>query len=342
MTTREWLTALTAIHAASGCEDSVRDYLEGRLAPFADRVTTDGAGNLIAWRDGPKDKPLLLIAAHIDQVALYVQQVIAGGYLRLRAPAIDVRCLPGLTVEVGGRPGVIGMLPPHLRRGNEGEKPVQEDDLYIDIGVPGTDDVPPVGTPVYFRIAPRSVGPRRFSAPGLDNRASVAALCRLLEALQGKEIPVRLACAFTVGEEIGRAGAAFLGTEQQPDLALAVDVTFARQPDLPGQDFLMELGSGPAIGVGPNVPLPVESLICSVAEQARIPAQREPLPGDSGTDGWALQVAGLGVPTGVISIPLTSMHSPAEVVDVQDVENTAELLTALARTGFGREDLPWD
>lgn len=339
MTAREWLLDLTALRAASGLERSVHDYLRAHLEPFSDRLTTDGAGNLVAWRDGPEESPLVLVAAHADQVAMRVRAVLPGGYLRVSAPSIDLRCLQGLTVEAAGQPGVVGMLPPHLRRGGEPDKPLEESDVYVDMGGAAP---PPVGTPVYFRVAPRALGQDRLSAPALDNRASVAAACLLLEALREREPKVRLACAFTAGEEKGRGGAAFLGLAEQADLALAVDVTFARQPEVAHPDHLMELGGGPAIGVGPNVPMPVLSLLRRCAEAAGVHWQSEPLPGDSGTDGWALQVAGLGLPTGVVSIPLRSMHSPAEVVAPSDVEATTALLAQLATAGFAREDLAWD
>ncbi len=342
MTARQLLQDLTGIQAASGYEQRVHDYLRARLAPLVDRMEADGAGNLVAFRDGPSSHPLLLVAAHVDQVALYVRRAIPGGYLRLRAPAIDLRCLPGLPVDVDGLPGVVGMLPPHLRRRADRDKPLQEEDLYIDLGSAREEDLPGAGTPAYFRVAPRTLGEGRFSAPGLDNRASVAALCLALEALQGHDLGVRLAFAFTASEEIGRAGAAYLGAGLAPDLALAVDVTFAQQPEVAVRDSLMEFGRGPAIGVGPNVAPPVEALLQRTADAAGIPTQREPLPGDSGTDGWALQIGGLGIPTGVVSIPLTSMHSPAEVVAIADVEHTAALLSALAASGFPREDLRWD
>lgn len=341
MTPTEWLHALTEVHAASGREENLYRVLEKGLQGAADRFARDGAGNLLALRDGSQELPLLLLAAHADQVTLYTRVALPGGYLRLRAPGVDVRCLPGLTVEVDGRPGVIGMLPPHLRKGTE-PSTVREEDLYIDLGASAEEELPVPGTPVHFRVAPRSLGHGRFSAPGLDNRASVAALCVLLEELRGEALGVRLAVAFTAGEEVGRGGAAYLGAACEPDLAIAVDVTYARQPELSEQDQYMDLGGGPAIGVGPNVAPFVLSLLVQAAQAAGVHAQREPLPGDSGTDGWALQVGRQGVPTGVLSIPLTSMHSPAEVVSVDDVRMTSRLLAALCRSGFPREGLQWD
>ncbi len=329
MTALAWLERLTDLHAASGHEEVVFRALRQLLATSFDRADTDAAGNLLLWRDGPPGAPLLLFTAHADQVALWVRERLQGGFLRIAAPGIDVACLPGLEVEVGGRMGVVGTLPPHLRHGGV-EVREGEQDLYVDLGPDGAGDLPAVGTPVYFATAPRLLGEDRFCAAGLDDRASVAAIALALEELRGEDLPVTLLAAFTAQEETGRGGAAYLCREIRPDAAVVLDVTFAQQPEL-GQPDLPRLGQGAAVGIGPNVPPGLHRWLEATAMREGLPCQREPLPGDSGTDGWRLQLGGLGVPTALLSIPLTSMHSPQEVVSVADVNSCGRLLAALAR-----------
>ena len=333
MTAVEGLERLTALRAASGHEEVVFDELRRLLAPSFDRSETDAAGNLLLWRDGPPGAPRLLFTAHADQVALWLSKHLPGGFARFAAPAIDPVCLPALEVEAKGRHGVVGMLPPHLRQSGvevkEGEK-----DLYIDFGP--AQDLPGVGEPVYFATVPRLLGEDRFCAAGLDDRASVAAIALALEELQGEDLPVTVLAAFTVQEETGRSGAAYLCRETQPDAAVVLDVTFGQQPEVAEPDLPL-LGQGAAVGIGPNVPPGLHRWLESTAAAEGIACQREPLPGDSGTDGWRLQVAGLGVPTALLSIPLTSMHSPQEVVSIRDVASCGHLLAALARS-----PLSWD
>ncbi len=330
MTAAQWLQALTCVHAASGHEQTLQDELCRLLGDAVDRSERDAAGNLLLWRDGPPDAPLLLFTAHADQVALWVSAHLPGGFVRLAAPAIDVACLPGLPVVVAGRLALVGMLPPHLRHGavdvKEGEQ-----DLYIDLGPEAADSLPPVGTPVYFATEPGRLGADRFRAAGLDDRASVAAIALALQRLRGESLPVRLLAAITAQEETGRGGAAYLCRTVQPDAAVVLDVTFARQPEL-GPTDLPWLGAGAAVGIGPNVPPALHRWLEEVAARQGIACQREPLPGDSGTDGWRLQLAGFGVPTALLSIPLTSMHSPQEVVSIADVDSCGRLLAALARS----------
>ncbi len=330
MTAVEWLERLTSLRAASGHEEVVFAELRRLLAPSYDRSETDAAGNLLLWRDGPPGAPRLLFTAHADQVALWLREHLPGGFARFAAPAIDPVCLPALEVEAKGRHGVVGMLPPHLReRGvevKEGEK-----DLYIDFGTESALDLPAIGEPLYFATPPRQLGDDRFCAAGLDDRASVAAIALALEELRGEDLPVTVLAAFTVQEETGRGGAAFLCRGMQPDAAVVLDVTFGRQPEVAEPDLPL-LGEGAAVGIGPNVPPGLHRWLESTAAAEGIPCQREPLPGDSGTDGWRLQVAGLGVPTALLSIPLTSMHSPQEVVSIRDVASCGRLLAALARS----------
>lgn len=328
MTPEEWLSRLTLLHAASGHEEVVFRELRQLLQGAFDRSETDAAGNLLLWRDGPPGAPLLLFTAHADQVALWVRGHLSDGFLRFAAPAIDPACLPGLQVEAGGRPGLVGMLPPHLRR--EGAQVKDGDrDLYIDLGPEA--DLPAIGTPVYFATEPRLLGQDRFCAAGLDDRASIAAIALALEELRREKLPLNLLAAFTAQEETGRGGAAFLCRQLQPAAAVVLDVTFAAQPEL-SQSDLPRLGCGAAVGVGPNVPPGLHRWLEAVAAAEGVPCQREPLPADSGTDGWRLQLAGLGVPTALLSLPLTSMHSPQEIVSVADVRSCGHLLATLARS----------
>ena len=131
----------------------------------------------------------------------------------------------------------------------------------------------------------------------------------------------------TVQEELGVKGAITSAYEVDPDLAIALDVTFAKQHNDKGTGTF-ELGEGPALGIGPNIHPAVLDLLREAADVQEIKVSLEPLPGSSGTDAWGIQVAREGVPTGLISIPVRYMHQPVEVAALVDVERTARLLTA--------------
>jgi endoglucanase len=130
----------------------------------------------------------------------------------------------------------------------------------------------------------------------------------------------------TVQEEVGLKGAITSAYGVAPDLAVALDVTFGKQYNDtdPG---VFELDKGPTIGVGPNLHPQVVALLKQAATEQEIPVEIEPLPGSSGTDAWAIQVAREGIACGLISIPVRYMHQPVELVATRDVERAGRLLS---------------
>ena len=147
----------------------------------------------------------------------------------------------------------------------------------------------------------------------------------------------------TTQEEMGLKGAIASAYGVAPDLAVALDVTFGKHPDVPEVDAF-PLGEGPTIGVGPNFHPVLAARLKEVAEAHEIPYHVEPMPGSSGTDAWAIQVAREGVPTALISVPIRYMHQPVETLAVQDVERAGRLLAAFIaglEVDFV-EELTWD
>jgi putative aminopeptidase FrvX len=129
----------------------------------------------------------------------------------------------------------------------------------------------------------------------------------------------------TVQEETGLIGATTAAHLIQPDIAIALDVTFADQPGA-GDHSAGDMGKGPVITIGPNLHNKLTDKIKETAKYHEIKLQHEALPGATGTDAWAIQVARDGVPTALLSIPLRSMHSPVETIDLIDVERAGRLL----------------
>jgi endoglucanase len=129
----------------------------------------------------------------------------------------------------------------------------------------------------------------------------------------------------TVQEEVGLKGALTAAFGIHPDVAIAIDVTFAQQPGA-SQDDTFPIGKGPTIGIGPNFHPALHQALVDAAKAQEIPYQVEPVPGSSGTDAWAIQTSCEGVPTALLSIPERYMHSPVEVISVKDVERTGRLM----------------
>ena len=333
MDTFTLLKQLSEAVGPSGREDRVRDEITALWQPLVDELRTDALGNLIALRRGTASAaPALMIAAHMDEIALIVTQIEQGFLHVHRIGGVDRRALLGLDVIVHGKqalPGVIGTRPPHVLGAEERKKIVPWEHLFVDVGLP-EDEVEAlveVGDPVSIRRPVLTLQHRRAAGKALDNRASVAAVTLALETLQQMEPAWDVYAVATVQEEIGLKGAITSAYGVNPQLTVALDVTFAQQAD-DSDPGTFELDKGPTIGIGPNFHPQVVERLRNAAERWEIPYQIEPLPRSSGTDAWGIQVAREGIPAGLLSIPIRYMHQPVETVALRDVERTGRLLAA--------------
>ncbi len=328
------LKELTEAPGPSGEEGTVREVVQGRWEALADEVRTDAMGNLIALQRGraPAPRPVVMAAAHMDEIALIVTGL-EGEFLRVhRLGGTDRRVLLGAEVTVHGRKplyGIIGARPPHVLPPDEREKVPPWERLFVDTGLPAETlaALVRVGDPITLRRETVALKNERAAGKAMDNRASVAALTLALEWLRDRAHAWDFYAVATVQEEVGLKGAVASAYGVAPQIAVALDVTFGKQHD-DRRLGTQELDKGPAVGIGPNFHPQVVARLKAAAEQEEIPYQWEPTPGPSGTDAWAIQVSREGVPTGLLSIPLRYMHQPVETVSLRDVARTARLLVA--------------
>jgi putative aminopeptidase FrvX len=328
------LQELSAAPGVSGYENPVREIIRAAWAPLADEIQTDRLGSLWAVKcgNGKTPRPKIMLAAHMDAIGLMVSQI-EGEFLRV-APigGIDSRIMPGQLVTVHGRedlPGVMAQPPAFLlpKPNREGVIPVTE--LLVDVGLSAEQlsSRVRVGDVISFAQPSFELQSELLSAKSLDNRASVAALTVCLEALQNRPHAWDVIAVATVQEEVGLQGAKTSAFALQPDLAIAVDVTFgAGANSKEFTDRVFSLGGGPVLGLGPNIHPGLHAALKTTAERAEIPYNVEPMPAHSGTDAFAIQVAREGVPTMVVSIPLRNMHTPVEVLALKDVARVGRLL----------------
>lgn len=342
METGEVLARLAGAVGVSGHEDDVASLIEQLWQPYADEIRRDALGNLIALVRGEGletpdgRRASVMWAAHMDEIGLVVAAIEEEGFLRVDAiGGVDARAILAQEVIVhtrqGPLAGVIGTKPPHLTTDEEARKLPRLRDLFVDVGLPGDEARRRVrvGDPVTVRQSPARLQGQRMTAKSLDNRAGVAVLTEALAELRRRRHGVDVYAVATVQEEVGLRGATVSAYGLDPTVAVAVDVTFGDQPGLPDTQTV-ELGKGPALGRGANIHPRVFDALQDAARSERIPVQIEVLPGATGTDAWAIQIAREGIPTGLVSVPLRHMHSPVEVVDLGDVREAGRLLAALA------------
>lgn len=334
---RETLLDLLTSHGGPGFEEAVAAKVKAAFAAYSEDIRTDALGNVIARvhpsvrNDGAESVPSILLSAHMDEIALLVTHIEPGGFLRVaQTGGFDPRTLVGQEVMVHGTEpmlGIIGHKPPHITPPEERKKASPLEDLYIDLAMSEerVRQQVQIGDRVTVARQPMELLNNRLSGKSLDNRTSVAILLECLEALKTMKHGAEVYAVASVQEEVGIRGATTLGYGLQPDVAIAVDVTFA---DMPGQDpdESFQIGQGPAVSFGPNIHPKVFEGLRDTAERFHIPYQLELSQGPTGTDGRAFQIAGTGIATGVVGIPIRYMHCSVETGSYEDIVDCAYLL----------------
>lgn len=330
---KQHLKTLVEAHAPSGHEGPIRDLIRAAWKPLTDSMEQDKLGSLIAIKKATKPlKPArkIMLAAHMDEIGMMVRDVVDGFIYVHDIDGVDNRILMAQPVMVHGRkplPGIVASVPPHLLSASARKKYPTFDELIVDVGLPAAEvaRLVRIGDLITPDVPMIELNGKRLAAKAMDDRASVAAVTACLDNLQGMNHQWDVYAAATVQEETGLYGAATAAYYIKPDIAIALDVTFAPQPGIDG-DEAKEMGAGPTLGIGPNFHPKLVEKIRDTAKQYEIKIQDEIVPGASGTDAWSIQVALEGIPTVLLGIPLRNMHSPVETVDLRDIERAGRLM----------------
>ncbi|MBQ8636725.1 MAG: M42 family metallopeptidase [Clostridia bacterium] len=333
---KELLEKLSALRGISGSEHKISDAIMDMFKPYADEVYTDKIGNVIAVKKcGTKDAPKVMIEGHMDEIGLMVRDINENGFIGfVNIGGVDSRILPGGEVVVHGIrdiKGVIGAKPPHLQSADDAKKAVDMTEMVIDTGlsVDQVKELVSVGDAVTVRGDFCTLLSGRVAGKSLDDRAGVAALMKVIEALKDKKLNCDIYFVAAVCEEVGGRGAAVAGYSIKPDIAIAIDVTHGLTPDNSKNGF--ELGSGVAIAKGPNLHPELTKRLIDIAKEKNIKYTVEVEGGDTGTDAWILQVVDEGIATALLSIPLRYMHTTVETLDIADVESLSNLILEFLR-----------
>jgi endoglucanase len=341
MNIKDTAREICAIPGPSGFEQQAAERIAELLRPLVDRVTVDSMGNVIGLRRAENKQAnakKLLLDAHMDEIGFIVTEV-KEGFLKFSAiGGVDPRTLPGREVTVmADKPlyGVIACLPPHLLTADEKEKIIIEiKDLFIDLGLSEEEakTLVPVGTPGVFRGDFTELLEGSFASKALDDRLCVAVLLQVMENIKDLKLDFDVYFMASVQEEVGIRGAGPGAFAIEPDYCIAVDVTYARQPETTAAESFKP-GSGAAIAVGPNASRALTQVLMNTAKEHKIPYTTEVMPGNSGTNGWAVQVSRQGVATAMVSVPVKYMHSPVETVRLSDAEAACSLITEYIKGG---------
>jgi endoglucanase len=335
------LRQLLTAPGPSGYEQAPAAVFREAAAAFAE-VTYDTVGSSVARVKGTGDGPFVAVVGHIDEIGMIVHHIDDDGFLWFTGVGgWDPVILVGQRVEISTRegriPGVVGKKPIHLLKEDERKKVPELKNLHIDIGAKDGDDARSmvrVGDVAVIAGEPVELPHNRVISRSMDNRLGcfVAFEAARLVAEAGGA-PGDFAGVAVTQEEITFGGAHTTAYTLRPDIAVVVDVTFAT--DAPGTDEKElgshKFGSGPVIQRGSTLDPTVFELIHAAGEAEGIPFTIAASARYTGTDADAFHISRGGIPTAVVSIPLRYMHSPVEMVQLDDVENAAKLIAAFAQ-----------
>ena len=345
-----FLRELLETPSPSGYERPIQDVVRRWATPLADEVRTDRHGNVIAALFPQSGTGLkIMLAGHCDQIGLMVQYIDSDGYLYVQPiGGWDVIILLGqyLTVWASAGPiqGVLSRKAPHLLTPEERNKVPQFHDLWLDIGAKTKEEAEALvrhGDPVTITLGYRSLRNNLAASPAMDDKVGLWVVMETLRLLKERPRQSAVYAVSTVQEEIGLRGAATSATAIAPHIGIAVDVCHAT--DTPGNDKKqlgeVKLGGGPVLFRGPNINPRVLEELEAAAKRIDVPYQLRGVPKATGTDANAIQVSGSGVATALIGIPNRYMHSPVEVVHLDDLNNAAKLLAELCASVTSATDL---
>lgn len=319
----------------SGYEGPVQEVVRRYASEFADEVTSDVHGNVMAVKN-PGAPLRVMLAGHCDQIGLAVQHIDEDGYLyAIAIGGWDPQMLVGqrMTVwtESGPIGGVVGKKPIHLMTDEDRKKVPKLKDLWLDIGAADKEEAEElvrVGDPVTVELAFRHMLNRRAISSAMDDKCGAWVVLEALRRADKSKLRCAVYAVSTVQEEVGLRGAKTSAFGIDPQIGVAVDVTHAT--DCPTIDKKEEgdvrIGAGPVVYRGPNFNPQVVRQLVQTGQEHEIPIQMGASGRPTGTDANVIQLNRAGVATGLVSIPNRYMHSPVELISLDDIDRAADLL----------------
>lgn len=336
---KDLLKKLANAPGVSGFENDIRNLIIEELKEHVDHIEIDNLGNLITTKNGKPDEKKVMIATHMDEVGLMVKYIDKKGFIKFsKIGGINDQTLLNQKIYVhtkkGKIQGVIGSKPPHLMKEEERKKVVKHDEMFIDIGASSKKEAEKlvnIGDPINIKQEFTMLQNSMFTGKSLDNRVGCAIL---VEVMKKADCNATIYGVGTVQEEVGLKGARTSAFQINPDMAIAIDVAVSGDhPGIKEGESPACAGKGPIIiltdssGTGIITHPKVRKLLVSAAEREDIPYQLEITEGGT-TDATAIHLTREGIPSGVLSPAVRYMHSPVEVANLEDIENTVKLMLA--------------
>jgi endoglucanase len=334
---KQFFKNLVSAPSPSGYEGPAQKVVIDFLKPYADDISKDRNGNVIALKKG-SGKLKVMVVGHADEIGFIVNHIDDQGYVYVRTlGGFDVNLLPSLRLDIyhQGKPirGIIGKKHIYMQRGTEEPPKLKLEDLWIDIGALSKEEAEKkvaIGDIITYHSDFEMLSDDLVVSKATDNKCGVYVAAAVMKELKDKFIKANYYAVSSVGEETTMRGARTSAWQIEPDIAITVDVTFAS--DVPGVDKRIfgdiALSKGPTITIGAVVHPAINDKLIALAKELNLPYQLEIEPGRTGTDADVIQDLKAGTAMAVIGIPNRYMHSPNEVISFKDLDTAVQLITA--------------
>jgi len=332
----------------SGFESAPARLWRDEARAFAE-VSNDVAGNSLAVVN-PNGAPTIMLAGHIDEIGLIITYIDDDGYCYIAGiGGWDPQVLVGQRIRIMGRNGdvfgVIGKKPIHVIKAEDRKKASQMTHLWIDIGATSRENAEErvsVGDAGVIDSRTIDFPNGRIVSRSIDDRIGAFIVLEGLRRYAEQPGAARVVAVATTQEEIAHhgGGARVSATRIGPQMALVVDVTHAT--DYPTAEKKEQgdhrIGGGPVLTRGSIISPVVFTLLRDAATRLSIPYTVHAAGGESWTDADAIHVAREGIATGLLSIPNRYMHSPNELVSLEDLDRAAALIAETCRAVTAETD----
>ncbi len=338
------LKDLTDARGIAGNEREVREVMKRYIAPYADEITTDGLGSLIAKKVGKEDGPKIMVAGHLDEVGFMITKIDDKGFLRFQTVGgwwgqVMLAQRVTIVTSKGDVTGIIGSKPPHVLSADARKKPIEIKDMFIDIGASSREEATEWGVRPgdmvvpYFEFTVMN-NEKMLLAKAWDNRIGCAIAIDVLKQLQGVDHPNVVYGVGDVQEEVGLRGAKTATAKINPDIGFAVDVGIAGDtPGITEKEAMSQMGKGPQVVIYDASMVAHKGLrdfVTDTADELNIPYQFESIPG-GGTDAGSIHLTHNGVPALAITIATRYIHSHAAMLHRDDYENAVKLIVEVIK-----------
>jgi putative aminopeptidase FrvX len=341
--TLQLLKEMTEAPGIPGYEAPIRAVIRNYFEPLGE-LSQDKIGSLICKKSGTSDSPKIMIAGHMDEIGFMVKYITQEGFIKfIPLGGWFDQVLLGQRVVIHTRMGEVvgtfGAKPPHLLPPKEREKVVEKKEMYIDIGATSHEEVEAAGVRPGDPIVPRAdfvplATGKTYLSKAFDDRVGTALVVSALQGIQNESHPNTVYGVATVMEEIGLRGATTSVRAVDPDVAIVLESDIAG--DVPGikpEESAVKLGKGPTVLIYESRLIPnlkLRQFLLDTAKENSIPVQVSYIEGGS-TDGAAIHLHNLGVPTAVMAVAARHIHTYSSIIHRDDYDNAVRLLVAVLK-----------